>query len=387
MAAAALLAAGALGAQTARLAAPAEFFKTGERALQLIESTRVAAPVLGRAAEPVAENARQAFENLRAAGPQRGPLVYAFLSNVRAYLTLADALDAPAELSDEARRQFQELRDAQERLALYFRALLERKEAQLSDPDRDALARYAEANRKVPPPQAGRQRVVFLGASITEFWRLKEYFPEERDFINRGIAGQITGQLLGRMKADVIDLKPAAVVVQASSNDLARGVAPQVTRDAFAMIGQLAEANKIVPIFSSMLPVSDYHKGVDPSYARTLTRPPAAIAEMNAWLRKFCQERKYIYVDFHSRLVDAAGYFQAELSDDGLHPNSRGYRLMAPLLLEAIDKVLAPPPQKKRRGSFLGVFTGGAPKAIARTPGAALDVNRTVGLEALQPLG
>lgn len=362
VAVAALVAAAALGAQTARLAPAGEFFKAGERALQLIESTRVAAPEMGRAAEPVAENARQAYENLRAAGPQNGPLVYTFLTNLRAYLALADALDVPAGLSDEARRQFQELREVQERMAVYFRALLARKEEQLRDPDRDLLARYADANRKVPPPAAGRQRVVFLGASITEFWRLNEYFPEERDFINRGISGQITGQLLGRMKADVIDLKPAAVVVQASSNDLARGVAPQATRDAFAMIAQLAEANKIVPVFSSMLPVSDYHKGTDPSYARTLTRPPAAIVEMNAWLRKFCQEHRYVYIDYYAKLVDAAGYFQAELSDDGLHPNSRGYRLMAPLALEAIDKVLKPPAPQKKRGSFLGVFSGGSPK-------------------------
>jgi lysophospholipase L1-like esterase len=357
-----LVFAAALGAQTPRLLAPADFFKLGERALQLIDSTRVAVPELGRAGEPLAENARQAYENLRAVGAENSPLVYTFLANVRAYLALADAVDRPAGLSQEARRQFQELRDSQERLAAYFRALLDRKEEQLRDPDRDQLARYAEANRKVPPPQPGRQRVVFLGASITEFWRLNEYFPPERDFLNRGIAGQITGQLLGRMKADVIDLKPAAVVVQASSNDIARGVSPQAARDALAMIGQLAEANKIVPVFSSMLPVSDYHKGEDPSYARTLTRPPAAIVEMNAWLRKFCQERKYVYIDYYSRLVDAAGYFQAELSDDGLHPNSRGYRLMAPLALEAIDKVLHPPPPAKKRGSFLGVFTGGSSK-------------------------
>ncbi len=353
LAAAWLIMAAALWAQQSLLPATG-FFKLGERAVQLMDSTRTAAPDLARAGEPVAGNARQTLERLRAAGAQNSPLVYTFWNQVRAYLALSDALGTAAASSDEARRQFQELRAVQEDLAGYFRALLDRKEAQIADPDRDALARYAEANRKVQAPQAGRQRVVFLGASITEFWRLNEYFPPERDFINRGIAGQITAQLLGRMKADVIDLKPAAVMLQASSNDLARGVAPEAMQDA------LAEANKIVPIYSSMLPVSDYHKGINPAYEQTVRRPPAAIVEMNAWLKKFCQERKYVYVDYYSKLVDSAGFFQAELSDDGLHPNSRGYRLMAPLALEAIDTVLRPPPPPKKRGSFLGIFGGGA---------------------------
>ena len=173
--------------------------KLCERVAQLIDSTRLAGPELGRAGEPLAENARQLLATLRGAGIRNGPQVYAFLSNLRGYVALADAIPKPATLGEEARRQFSELREAQDRLEAYLRALLELKEQQLRDPDRDALARYAEANRKLPPPEAGAPRVVFLGDSITDLWPLKEYFPPERDFVNRGISGQITGQMLGRM--------------------------------------------------------------------------------------------------------------------------------------------------------------------------------------------
>jgi len=195
--------------------------------------------------------------------------------------------------------------------------------------------------------------VVFLGDSITDGWRLNEYFPE-RDFVNRGISGQITGEMLGRMKADVIDLKPSFVLVLAGTNDIARGVAPEVIQNNLAMIAGLAEANKIKPMFASLLPVSDYHKDANPQNERTKLRPPAAIGALNDWIQRFCKERGYSYVDYFSALVDSAGLLKAELADDGLHPNGAGYRLMAPVALGAIDAVAraAQPAPKKRRWPF-----------------------------------
>jgi len=204
--------------------------------------------------------------------------------------------------------------------------------------------------------------VVFLGDSITDLWRLNEYFAPERDFVNRGIGGQITGQMLGRMMADVIALRPSAVLVMAGTNDIARGVPARAIEDNLTMIAQLAEANKIKPMFASLLPVSDYHKGENPSYEQTLRRPPQTIRALNDWLQKFCRERKYVYVDYYSKLVDQAGMLPADLADDGLHPNAKGYRLMAPIAQEAIDKILQPPPPTKKRSSVWRIFGGAEQK-------------------------
>jgi lysophospholipase L1-like esterase len=344
----ALLCAAAVVAQPTALPPAQEVLRLCDRVVQLMDSTKVTVPELARAGEPVAENARQALINLRAAGAQNSPLIYTFLSNLRAYLALSDSVPKPSAMTDEGRRQFYELRDAQDRLDAYFRALLARKEEQLREPDRDALGRYAEANRKLAPPLAGKPRVVFLGDSITDMWRLNEYFSGDRDFVNRGIGGQITGQMLGRMMADVISLKPAAVLVLAGTNDIARGVPLEAVQNNLTMIAALAEAHKIAPLFASLLPVSDYHKDQNPAYLQTLRRPPQTIRALNAWLQEFCRQRNYVYVDYYSRLVDSAGFLQADLSDDGLHPNSKGYRVMAPVALEAIDKVLQPPVQRKR---------------------------------------
>jgi lysophospholipase L1-like esterase len=335
-------------AQPAALPSNQEVLQLCDRVVQLMGSTKVVVPELARASEPVAENARQTLVNLRAAGAQNSPLIYTFLVNLRAYLALSDSVPKPASLSEEGRKQFYELRDAQDRLEAYFRALLARKEEQLRDPDRDALRRYAEVNQKLGPPQAGKPRIVFLGASTIDLWRLNEYFSGDRDFVNRGISGQTTGQMLGRMMADVIDLRPSAVLVHAGSNDISRGVPLEVIGDNLTMIAELAEAHKITPLFASTSPVSDYHKDENPSYLRTVSRPPQTIRALNMWIQEFCRQRKFVYVDFYSKLVDSAGFLQADLSDDGLHPNSKGYRIMAPIALEAIDKVLQPPAQKKR---------------------------------------
>jgi lysophospholipase L1-like esterase len=151
--------------------------------------------------------------------------------------------------------------------------------------------------------------VVFLGDSITDGWRLNEYFPD-RDFVNRGIGGQITGQMLGRMKADVIDRQPAAVVVLAGVNDIARGAPIETIRNNLAMIADLAVAHRIKPVFASILPVHDYQ------------RPMATIRALNEWLAAMCRQRGFVYLDYFPAMADAGGFLRAELADDGLHPNA-----------------------------------------------------------------
>jgi acyl-CoA thioesterase-1 len=320
------------------------------RISQLMESTMLAAPGMARAAAPLAENVRQALANIEASSPQNAVQVYNMLANVRAYLALSDALPKQYPFADAARKQVAELRDAVDRMDADFQALLDYKDEQGRNPDRDNLKRYAEDNARLGPPSSKTPRVVFLGDSITDGWRLTEYFSG-RDFVNRGISGQITGEMLGRMMADVIDLKPAAVLVLAGTNDIARGVAVGTIKNNLTMIAELAEAHQSRPIFASILPVSDYHKNVNPRFAMTLRRPPATILALNNWLRQFCAQHGYVYVDYFSAMADSAGYLQADLADDGLHPNGKGYRVMAPVALNAIDRALGQQP-KKKKGKF-----------------------------------
>lgn len=309
------------------------------RSLQLIESTSAAVPGLARAAAPVLENARQSLINIQTGTAGNSGLTYDLLSNVRAYLTLADSMPKPYPFPDEARKQFSELRESVDRMESHFRASLDQRERLLRNPDRDNLKRYAEADERLGKPAPDQRRVVFLGDSITDGWRLNEYFPG-RDFVNRGISGQITGEMLGRMKADVIDLKPAAVLILAGTNDIGRGVAVSAIENNLTMIADLAEAYKIKPMFASVLPISDYHKDVNPRFEMSKTRPAATILELNRWIESFCKQRHYTFVDYFSKMVDQAGFMISDLADDGLHPNSAGYRMMGPIALESIDKLV-----------------------------------------------
>ncbi len=312
------------------------------RSVQLIESTSASVPGLTRAAAPVYENARQALINIEA-GPARHPgLLYDLIINLRSYLALADSVPKPSSLPDEARKQFTELRDSLDRLQTHFRVTLDQLQTQVRNPDRDNLRRYADANAKLAKPEPGK-RVVFFGDSITDSWRLNEYFPG-RDFVNRGISGQVTGEMLGRMKADVIDLRPAAMLILAGTNDIARGTSLLAIENNLLMMADLADVYKIKPMFASVLPVSDYHKDVDPRNEMTKLRPPSTILELNRWIENLCKQRNYSYVDYFSKVVDSAGQFKAELADDGLHPNAAGYRTMAPIALEAIDRRITNPP-------------------------------------------
>jgi lysophospholipase L1-like esterase len=330
-------------AQTPRRAqlSGAETNQLCQRAAQLMEAGGIAVPDLQRAAAPVVDNVIAACSQLRL-GANNGPATYSLINNLRAYLTLADAVPKPFPFPDTARQQFTELRDSSSRLDAHFRALLESKDEQLRSPDRDNLARYAEANRKLPPPQRGNRRVVFLGDSITDLWRLNEYF-QGKDFINRGIGGQTTGELLGRMKADVLDLKPDAVLILAGTNDLARNIPLVSIEDNYTMLAMLAQANNIKVIFASVLPVSDYHKDQNPTYEMTKARPPVYIKALNDWLERFCSLYGFTYLNYFQALVDPQGQLMEDAADDGLHPNAKGYRIMAPLALAAIEKTFQSP--------------------------------------------
>lgn len=320
-----------------------------------MEATSMAAPELARAGAPLQENVRQAAGLLRT-GATRDHLgiMYKLLLNAKVYVEIAETVPRANPFTEEVRRQLVELRADVGKVEQHFRALLDAKERRLRQPDRDNLARYSEANRTVGAPTAEEPRVVFLGDSITDGWPLNQYFPS-RDYINRGISGQITSQMLGRMKADVLSHKPQVMVVLAGTNDIARGVSKETIQDNLSMIADLAVAHGITPVFASILPVSDYHKETNPSYERTPGRPPATILELNRWIAETCRRRGFVYLDYFAAMVDSNGYLQAELADDGLHPNNAGYRVMTPLAHEAIMQALESrkeAPKRKRFGIF-----------------------------------
>jgi lysophospholipase L1-like esterase len=299
-------------------------------------------PDLQRASAPVVENVKQACIQLQAK-PRDSQTTFGLMNNLKTYLALSDSVVKPFPFPDTARKQLEELRDDAARLDSHFRALLDSKDAQIVNSDRDNLKRYDEANRKLPRAEPAKARVVFMGDSITDFWRLNEYFPD-RDFVNRGISGQITSEMLGRMKADVLDLHPEAVVILGGTNDLARGIPLTVIEDNYLMMADLASYNRLKVIFASVMPVNDVHKSENPSLERTRDRPPMYISALNEWIEKLCAQRGYTYLDYYKALVDSGGRLKEDLSDDGLHPNPKGYRIMAPLVLEAVNKTLRPKP-------------------------------------------
>lgn len=320
-----------------------------DRIADLLEATRIVIPELSRAGAPLQENFRQGVTTLRTtASRDHTGVLYQMLTNAKAYLQLSDTLPKSAEFSEDIGRQLSELREGIQKLEAHFRATLVLREEQVLGSDRDNLLRYADANRMVGAVDNSDPRVVFLGDSITDGWRLNQYFAGKQ-YINRGISGQITGQMLGRTKPDVIDLQPSVMVLLAGTNDLARGVPDATIRHNLEAIGLLAEAAGIVPVIASILPVSDYHKAANPRFLRTPYRDPTRIVQLNRWLAALCESKGWSYVNYHDAVVDEAGRLRQDLADDGLHPNTEGYKVMAPLAEQAVRAALSKTRPRRRR--------------------------------------
>lgn len=203
--------------------------------------------------------------------------------------------------------------------------------------------RYREANAKLVAPAKAENRIVFMGDSITDSWKLNEYFPNQ-PFVNRGISGQTTSQMLLRFRPDVIDLKPKIVVILAGTNDISANSGPitleGIEGNIMSMV-ELAQANGINVVLSSILPVSDYNKNkAGEAIIRTVQRQPAQILTLNNWMKKYAADNNLVYLDYFSATVDAKGFLKAEIANDGLHPNAKGYEIMQPLAEEAIKTVL-----------------------------------------------
>jgi lysophospholipase L1-like esterase len=198
-------------------------------------------------------------------------------------------------------------------------------------------ARYAADNQKAA---ASQNLVVFMGDSITDGWGRGNngsvFFPGKA-YVNRGISGQTTAQMLLRFYPDVIALHPKVVVILAGTNDIGGNLGPvsmESIEQNLAAMADLSRANNIKVVLASLTPVCDYHR------PQTATRPPEKILELNRWIKNYVASHHLVYLDYFSATVDDKGFFKAEITGDGLHPNAAGYEIMGPLAEKAIAEAL-----------------------------------------------
>ncbi len=210
------------------------------------------------------------------------------------------------------------------------------------------LARYREANASLAAPAPGEQRVVFMGDSLTDGWGRKygKFFPG-KPYINRGISGQTTPQMLIRFRPDVIALRPKAVVILGGTNDIAGGTGPttlEAIEDNLMSMAELARANGIRVVLASLPPACDCFR------KPTEVRPPELLAALdmglrkiralNTWIRQYAEKNGFIYLDYYSAMADEEQMLRRELTHDGRHPNDAGYDIMLALAEKAIAAAL-----------------------------------------------
>jgi lysophospholipase L1-like esterase len=199
------------------------------------------------------------------------------------------------------------------------------------------LGRFREENKLVTMPAEGEKRVVFMGNSITQEWiRIDSNFFSGKPYINRGISGQTTPQMLVRFKPDVINLKPSVVVILAGINDIAGNTGPstlEMIEDNLSSMSEIAKANGVVVVLSSVLPAFDFpwHHGL---------KPAEKVVQLNEWIKNYAMTHNCIYLDYFTPMSDEKHALKAEYTLDGVHPNLDGYKIMDPLAVEAVNKAL-----------------------------------------------
>jgi len=198
------------------------------------------------------------------------------------------------------------------------------------------LARYRDADAKLGPPAADENRVVFMGDSITEGWKLEESFPG-KPYINRGISGQTTPQMVLRFHQDVVNLKPKVVVILGGINDIAANTGPislEDTENNFKAMTEIASANQIKVVLCSVLPAYDFPWSPG-------MQPAPKVIDLNKWMSSFAASKGYVYVDYYAAMKDNRGGLPSNLSRDGVHPNAAGHAIMEPIIAAGIQKALA----------------------------------------------
>lgn len=196
------------------------------------------------------------------------------------------------------------------------------------------LEHYRAANATLPPLAADQQRVIVYGASVAEYWSTRgASFFSGKPYLDRGIGGQNSAQMLVRLRQDVINLHPAAVVFLEGTNDVSQGMTAEMSENNWRSIMELAKANGIPMILTSITPSSHFPW-------RPEMHPAEPIRALNAWLKEYAASHSLIYVDFYPVLADDEGGMKADLTVDGVHPNKQGYAAMAPLVQAAIDQTI-----------------------------------------------
>ena len=199
------------------------------------------------------------------------------------------------------------------------------------------LNRYRNANSKIGLPQKGEKRVVFMGNSITDFWIVSDSaFFSGKSYLDRGISGQTTPQMLLRFRQDVISLQPEVVVILAGINDIAGNTGPstlEMIEDNFSSMVEIAHANGIKVVLSSVLPAYDFpwHPGMEPA---------EKVVKLNSWIKSYAESHNCVYLDYFTSMSDEKHALKSDLSTDGVHPNKAGYKVMEPLAEIAIQKAL-----------------------------------------------
>ncbi len=205
------------------------------------------------------------------------------------------------------------------------------------DNDWANLNRYKEENLKIGLPADNENRVVFMGNSITQGWiEVNPNFFVGKSYINRGISGQTTPQMLVRFRSDVVNLKPKVVVILAGTNDIAGNTGPstlEMIEDNIASMVEIANANNIKAVLCSILPAYDYpwKPGLEPAQK---------IVDLNKWIKEYAVKNKIIYVDYFAPMADQRNGLKKEYSEDGVHPNLAGYNIMEPIVENAIAEAL-----------------------------------------------
>lgn len=197
------------------------------------------------------------------------------------------------------------------------------------------LWRYCADDARLGLPAPGENRIVFFGDSITEAWSLKKFFPG-KPYVNRGVSGETTSQMLLRFRQDVVDLSPKAVLILAGTNDIAGNTGPitlKAIEENFASMAEIAQANGVRVILASVLPAFDYPW-------RHGQQPVAKIAALNHWLSDYASIHHLVYLDFYTVMQDDRHGLPQALSGDGVHPNEAGYSIMQPLTEKAIAQTL-----------------------------------------------
>ncbi|HTD98870.1 MAG TPA: GDSL-type esterase/lipase family protein [Mucilaginibacter sp.] len=216
-------------------------------------------------------------------------------------------------------------------------AIMEKAALLRSQQDWPNIRKYAEDNSKVPPPAPNEKRVIFMGNSITEFWKYNDSaFFASRNYINRGISGQTTPQMLVRFREDVVNLKPAVVVILAGINDIAENTGPSKLEFTFGNIvsmAQLARTANIKVVISSVLPANHFPW-------RPAIIPTEKVIRLNQMLKDYCLKNNVVYLDYYSAMVDSEKGLPKNLANDGVHPTLEGYKIMEPMVEKAIGEAL-----------------------------------------------